>query len=89
MRSFHTPNRSTLHVANAAVATSLPIVSLAAIDLMKSGGNAVDAVVCAAAVLAVVEPVMTGVGSDGFAIVSQPGKLLFGLNKAYWAVKEY
>ncbi len=74
-------NRSSVACRNGIVCSSQPLASIAGLDILKAGGNAVDAAICANAMLALVEPMSCGPGGDLFAIVwDAKEQKLFGLN---------
>ncbi len=73
--------RSPVYAPHGVVATSQPLASAAGLAVLQRGGNAIDAAVTSAAVLALVEPHMTGIGGDMFALVwSAKEKKLVALN---------
>ncbi len=79
--AYRNQNRSTVVCRDGIVCTSQPLASMAGIDILKAGGNAIDAAVCANAVLGVVEPMSCGPGGDLFAIAwIEKDNKLYGLN---------
>ena len=68
-RSGTMAGRSTVYAPNGVVTSSQPLATGAGLAVLQSGGNAIDAAVTTAAMLNVVEPMMTGIGGDMFAIV--------------------
>ncbi len=73
--------RSEIIARNGMAATSQPLATQVALDILKKGGNAIDAAIAANAVLGLVEPTGNGIGGDLFAIIwsADKGKL-YGLN---------
>jgi len=94
------PGRSIVRAEHGMVASSQPLASEVGLEILKHGGNAIDASIAMAAVLNVTEPMMTGIGGDMFALVywskknelkglNASGRAPRGLNLDYFAKKNF
>lgn len=86
MRDLHFPGRSVVYGARGAAATSNPLSTGVAINVLQNGGNAVDAALTACSLQSVIEPYNTGIGGDCFALVwTAKDKKISAINGAGWA----
>lgn len=86
MNNPYFSKKQSIHARNGIVATSEGLAAQAGLEILKKGGNAIDAAVATAAALTVTEPTSNGIGSDCFAIVYFKDKL-YGLNSSGYSSK--
>lgn len=86
MNNQYLSRRQVTYAKNNVVASTQGLASLAGLEIINSGGNAIDAAIACAAALTVVEPCSNGIGSDCFAIVHFEGKT-YGLNSSGYSSK--
>lgn len=85
VRDFEVPGRSEAFGTKVMAATAHPLATLTALDILRRGGNAIDAAIAAVALLGVVEPVQTGIGGDCFALYMRRGEGdIIALNGSGW-----
>lgn len=77
----YSSQRNVVYATNGMVATGNPDASAAGLEILRKGGNAIDAAVAVATTLPVVEPTGNGIGSDNFALIWYKGEL-YGLNSS-------
>lgn len=80
-------SRKAVYARNGMVASSNPLAAQAGLEILKKGGNSVDAAIAVASCLTVFEPTSNGIGGDAFALVWYQGKL-YGLNASGPAPRE-
>jgi len=86
MRDLHLPGRSVAYGSGGAVATSQQLSSTLAMEVLRHGGNAMDAALTASAAQCVIEPHNTGIGGDCFALYWRADhQKLYGMNGSGWA----
>ena len=77
-------HREVVYGRRGMVCTSQTLAAQAGLDMLKKGGNAIDAALAAAMCLTVLEPTSNGLGSDAFALIWTKGKL-YGINGSGWS----
>lgn len=77
----YSSRRMVIYAKNGMVASSQPLASQAGLEILKKGGNAIDAAIASAAALTVLEPTSNGIGGDAFALFWCDGQL-HGLNSS-------
>ncbi|MDR1376735.1 MAG: gamma-glutamyltransferase family protein [Synergistaceae bacterium] len=85
-RYMYPSRRTVVYGSRGMVATGQPLAAQAGLEILKKGGNAVDAAVATAACLTVVEPTANGIGGDSFSLVWIKDKL-YGLNASGFSPK--